>query len=153
MGHDAAVRHPRLGGEVTELSADECFELLATQPIGRLAVSRADGPPMVVPVNYRLDGTAVVFRSDPGLKVRLLRQGSPVSFQVDWIDWHHRAGWSVLVHGAAYEASHWETDHLDLDPWPAGDKRTWVRIVATTVTGRRLLPADLPWPCDGRGYL
>ncbi len=140
------------GGEVIEPSAEECFELIASQPVGRLAVARSDGPPLVIPVNFRLDSGVIVFRSDPGLKLRLLLRG-PVSFQVDYIDWPHRTGWSVLVHGDAYQATHWERDHIELVPWAGGDKGTWVRIEAATVTGRRLLPADLDWPADNRGYL
>ena len=136
-----------------ELTEAECFELLDSQPVGRLAVARPDGPPMVVPVNYRRDGRAILFRTGPGLKVLLLRQSGSVSFQVDAIDWFHRTGWSVLVHGTAYEATHWETDHLDLESWTAGDKPTWVRIVTTVVTGRRIEPAELDWPGDPRGYL
>ena len=88
------------GGEIVELSREECFELLASQPVGRLAVASPDGPPLVVPVNYRLDGEAIVFRSDQGLKVRLLRQ-APVSFEVDFIDWQHRTGWSTKSEGSA----------------------------------------------------
>ena len=152
MSQDTRTPPTPGGGTLMEISEEECFRLLATQPVGRLAVAPPEGPPLVVPVNYFLDKKAIVFRSSPGLKVRLLRQ-APVSFQVDNIDLYHHSGWTVLVHGVAYEASHWETDHVELASWAGGDKRTWVRIVPTAVTGRRLLPAELEWPTDGRGYL
>jgi len=139
-------------GTLAELTAEECFELLRSQPVGRLGVANEEGPPLIVPVNYLVNGEAIVFRSDPGLKLRLLRR-SPVSFQVDFVDPFHRTGWSVLAHGTGYEASHWETDHLALEPWAEGTKGQWVRIVVDSITGRRLTAADLPWPPSDRAYL
>jgi hypothetical protein len=146
----AAPASPR--GNLAELSRDECFELLQTQPIGRLAVADDDGPPIVVPVNYLVEGEAIVFRSDPGLKLRLLRR-RPISFQADFVDPFHHTGWSVLAHGIGYEASHWETDHLTLEPWADGTKGQWVRLAVDAITGRRLLAADLAWPPSDRAYL
>ena len=42
-----------------------CLELLRADEIGRLAVV-ADGGPLILPVNYRVDGESIVFRTDPG---------------------------------------------------------------------------------------
>lgn len=139
-------------GSLVELSRDECFELLRTQPVGRLAVTSDDGPPIVLPVNFVLQGEAIVIRSDHGLKLQLLRRQA-VSFQADFIDPFHRTGWSVLAHGIGYNASHWETDHLRLEPWASGAKDQWVRIVVDQITGRRLVAADFGWPPSDRGYL
>jgi Pyridoxamine 5'-phosphate oxidase len=60
----------RTGLEV--LDRDECLRLLASQPVGRVAVV-VDGSPMIFPVNYALDGESIVFRSDAGSKI----SGSP----------------------------------------------------------------------------
>jgi nitroimidazol reductase NimA-like FMN-containing flavoprotein (pyridoxamine 5'-phosphate oxidase superfamily) len=139
-------------GKLSEIDRDECFQLLAGHPVGRVAMAVEGDGPLVVPVNFSLDGEAIVFRSDPGMKIRLLRQG-PVSFQVDEVDWYHRTGWSVLARGVAYEATHWEVDHVDVKPWAEGDKGHWVRIVVREITGRRLEHGELSWPGDGRGYL
>ena len=133
-----------------ELSRDECFTLLRSQPIGRLAIAVPDRPPLVIPVNFVLDGEAIVFRSNPGTKLEWLDRG-PVSFQVDGVDWMHRSGWSVLASGRAYRATHFEVDHLLVDSW-SGDKRHWVRIAVSEVTGRRLEQSDWDW-MDSRGYL
>ena len=137
---------------LVEVPRDECFRLLATQPLGRLAVAVEGEAPLVAPVNYLLDGEAIMFRTDAGSKLDHLRQ-APVSFEVDFVDWSTRTGWSVLVQGVAYEATHYETDHLKLQPWAPGPKRTWVRIVVRDVTGRRLRPTDLDFARDPRGYL
>lgn len=124
-----------------ELSREECLQYLASRGVGRLAVAAPEAPPIVVPVNYVLDGDVVVFRSGTGPKLRAIR-GTPVSFQIDEIDPLHRTGWSVLVRGKAYEATHWEIDHLTLESWTPGDKGHWVRVVPDAITGRRVVQPD-----------
>jgi nitroimidazol reductase NimA-like FMN-containing flavoprotein (pyridoxamine 5'-phosphate oxidase superfamily) len=132
------------------LTLDDCFRLLMTQSVGRLAVAMPGEAPLVVPVNYVLDGTVVVFRSDLGDKLALLRE-QPVAFQIDQIDYFHRTGWSVLVQGPAYEATHFEVEHLMLRPWAEGEKSHWVRVIPSSVTGRRLILPD--WDRPQHGYL
>lgn len=134
-----------------ELTPAECFSLLARQSVGRVAVVTADDDaPLVVPVNYAMDGEAVVFRSGHGTKLAQLRHHR-VSFEIDDIDPFHRAGWSVLVRGHAHEATEWEVAHVDVHPWAPGDKTRWVRIEPDTVTGRRIQLPD--FVADRRGYV
>jgi uncharacterized protein len=132
-----------------EIPKAECLQLVAAFSVGRFAVAVPGSPPLVVPVNYLLDGDVIVFRSDPGSKITGLRQ-QPASFQIDLIDPHQRTGWSVLLQGVAYEATRTEIEHLELAPW-VGDREHWVRLVPTTVTGRRIRLAEIA--ADGRGYL
>ena len=133
-----------------EIPRDECLALLAGAGVGRLAVAFPGTSPLVVPVNFVLDGEAVVFRSGPGTKLRALR-GTPVSFEVDDIDAVRHTGWSVLVRGWGYETTRWEIDHLDLTPWLPTDRDHWVRIVPESISGRRIrLPEQFP---DLGGYL
>ncbi len=133
-----------------ELERDECLVLLRSFTVGRVAIVTASGSVLVVPVNYVLDGEAIVFRSDPGEKLEHLHE-RPASFQIDFIDAYHRTGWSVLVQGVAYRADPNDVAHLDMVPWAGGDKAHWVRVVPQVITGRRLTPPDLP--LDVRGYL
>ena len=133
-----------------ELSREECLSLLATYPVGRIAVSRPDAGPLVVPVNFILDGEVVVFRSDLGSKIEAVRTG-PVSFQLDQIDPFRHTGWSVLVEGIAYEATPSEVEHLALEPWGPGEKAHWVRLLPKTISGRRIKLPELRR--DPRGYL
>jgi len=119
------------------LSVEDCLRLARSQPVGRVAIAQGDGPPHVVPVNFVIDDGVVAFRSDTGSKFRLLR-GAQVTFEVDGLDPEGRTGWSVVFQGPAYEASHWETDHLQLSPWGPGPKAHWVRIVPTSISGRRI---------------
>ena len=137
-------------GELTELDSEECFRLVATLEIGRIAVAGTGLPPMVVPVNYVVDSDTVVFRTDDGSKLLALLE-NPASFQVDFFDPFHRTGWSVLIQGAVEEVDVQRLDHLSLHPWAPGRKVHWLRVLPFVVTGRRLhLP---PFIVDPRGYL
>lgn len=122
---------------IVELTVDECMQLLASLEIGRVAVAFPGGAPIVVPVNYVVDGGVVVFRTDPGSKLSALRE-HPLSFQVDVIDPIHRTGWSVLVQGVAEEATPALVDHLALTPWAGGVKAHWIRVLPSAIAGRRV---------------
>jgi nitroimidazol reductase NimA-like FMN-containing flavoprotein (pyridoxamine 5'-phosphate oxidase superfamily) len=137
-------------GALLELSADECWELVRSCSVGRFAVNRLRAGPLVVPVNYVVegDGPSIVFRSGAGTKLNATSHGL-VAVQVDAIDPIHHTGWSVLVEGTAgwlFE----EQDDAVVESWAPGDRPYLVRLRPTRVTGRRL---DLPQlETDGRGY-
>jgi nitroimidazol reductase NimA-like FMN-containing flavoprotein (pyridoxamine 5'-phosphate oxidase superfamily) len=122
-----------------------CEALLANGSIGRLAVV-FDGAPHIVPVNYAAEGATVVFRTAPGtvLTEASLRR---VAFEVDGIDEHHRAGWSVAVHGYGREITDCvdaESRHLQdllVNCWAPDDRDRWFKIIPESVTGRYLGPA------------
>ena len=147
---------PRTDSEepvVEELDREECLRLLATQSVGRVAMSKPGWAPHVVPLNYLLLRDSIVFRTGRGTKQRLLLT-EPVSFEVDFVDSFHQVGWSVLVQGLAYQLSSWEIEVEDLhvEPFAPGKKDYWARLVPQSITGRRIgLPAAAPF--DPRGYL
>ena len=122
-----------------------CEAFLANGSVGRLAVV-VGGAPHIVPVNYVAEGATIVFRTAPGtiLTEASLRQ---VAFEVDGIDEHHRAGWSVCVHGFGREitdALDAESRHLrDLfvDCWAPEDRDRWFKIIPQSLTGRYLNPS------------
>lgn len=140
---------PTRPATLVELTRDECFVLLRTVEIGRVAVSRGDRAPLVIPVNFAVNGEAVVFRTNAGTKLDAVATG-PIAFEADGIDPFRRQGWSVLLEGRAYVATHWEVGHLDVAPWAGGRRDHWVRLVPTEVTGRMI--EVLPEPTDPRGY-
>jgi len=123
-----------------ELSRAECLRAMATEPVGRLAITMPDGFPLVVPVNFVLDGETVVFRTGAGTKLGNI--GQKVGFQVDHFRPQIKCGWSVLVRGTVYEATHWEIDHLVLEPWTDGRKSHWLRILPVEITGRQIVLPD-----------
>src|SRR6476620_12061844 len=88
---------------VEVLSEAECRRLLAEQEVGRVAFVDRDFP-VVLPVNYVLDGNAIAFHPDRGAKFdRIPLQR--VAFEVDGIErWNH-GGWSVIVQGFGQDVS------------------------------------------------
>jgi nitroimidazol reductase NimA-like FMN-containing flavoprotein (pyridoxamine 5'-phosphate oxidase superfamily) len=132
---------PRRRVQWQELTKTECFELLAREHLGRVAMVDDRGP-VIFPVNFIIDRYTVVFRTGEGTKVRVARGGSRVSFEVDGADLADRTGWSVVVRGEAFEV----TDRgelallreLPLKPWGPGAKNHYVRILPAAVSGRRI---------------
>ena len=126
---------------VEHLSPAACWSRLATSPVGRVGVL-VDSAPEIYPVNYVVDGEAIVFRTDPGSKLRGLDRSPAVCFEVDVLDPETRTGWSVLVKGRASEitraAEVRRAAQLPLRFWSLGEKACWVRIVPTEVTGREI---------------
>src|SRR4029079_12772638 len=86
---------------IEEIPYDECLELLATQQVGRLAVTTPAGPG-IFPVNYALGGDRVVFRTDAGTKLDAASL-QRVAFEIDEFDAAHGTGWSVVVEGVGTE--------------------------------------------------
>jgi nitroimidazol reductase NimA-like FMN-containing flavoprotein (pyridoxamine 5'-phosphate oxidase superfamily) len=132
-----------------ELTRAECLALVASRAVGRHAVCRKIGPPLVVPLNNQHDGEVIVFRTDPGAKLSAL-QRQAVSFEVDEIDPAHHSGWSVLIEGLAFVSDE-APPTASVEPWAPGRKGFWVSISPASITGRRLTLA--PVPPDGRAYL
>jgi uncharacterized protein len=84
-----------------QLSTEDCYRLLGTHQVGRLAVN-AHPYPLIFPVNYAMDGDVVVIRTNAGLKLTAADHAN-VAFEVDDIDPIRRVGWSVLA-GACWSA-------------------------------------------------
>ena len=138
--------------QLIELSPLECLALLGTRRVGRVAFL-AGKQPMILPVNYAVDGQTIVFRTDRGTKLSLLIT-EPVSFEVDLIDTSDHTGWSVVVQGLAYEASprEIEVEDLHVEPLAPGRKPFWARLMPQSITGRRIRFEE-PAPLDPRGYV
>lgn len=125
------------------LSESECYDLLASGAVGRVGVT-VGALPVILPVNYRVVGHDVVFRTSPGTKLRAALDRAVIAFEVDAIDDERRTGWSVLAVGRAREVVDPDEverlDELGLEPW-AGDgaRDRWVRLHPEFVSGRRIL--------------
>ena len=129
-------------GQVRELTRTECFELLADEQLGRVAVTDERGP-VVFPVNFVLDRHTVVFRTEPGTKLHAASQGRRVCFEADGTDAATRTGWSVLVRGEITEvtdpAELARLRELPLPAWMPGPRDRYVRILPAVLTGRRIV--------------
>ncbi len=141
------VVDPQTGIEI--LDREQCVRLLATQSVGRVVVID-HGRPHIVPVNYALDGDAIVFRTAVGTKLDAASR-SEVAFEVDSLDPINHTGWSVVVHGWAQEVTAYDdpallarVNDLVLEAWAEFDKPYIVRVVGQTITGRRVAPRHRP---------
>jgi hypothetical protein len=122
------------------LPEEECWRLLASQPVARIAVLGNDGPE-IYPINIAVDGRSVVFRTDPGSKLSAIASDPRLSLEADWIDVEEREGWSVVVAGRATELGGAEllaAQELPLYPWTIGDKARWFRLTPLRVSGRAI---------------
>jgi nitroimidazol reductase NimA-like FMN-containing flavoprotein (pyridoxamine 5'-phosphate oxidase superfamily) len=140
---------PRRQGRWQELTKSECFELLAREQLGRVAVVDDRGP-VVFPVNFVLDRHMVVLRTDEGTKLDAACRGSRVAFEIDGTDPANHTGWSVVVRGEAVEvtdpAELARLRKLPLHPWAPGAKTHYVRILPVALTGRRISAPAGPSP-------
>lgn len=131
----------RTGLEI--LPYDECMRLLARGIVGRLSYVAA-GEPTIVPVNYRVYGASIVFRTGFGGKHSAAMIGRPAAFEIDDFDGTYHKGWSVLVKGMLEAVEDpqdlEELAELSLTPWAHETvKPFWVRLVPNEVTGRRIV--------------
>ena len=119
----------------TEMTPEDCWQLLKSAALGRVALVRA-GLPSIVPVNICATDGAVWVRTGPGALLDAALAGEVLSVEADDVDrqWHH--GWSVLVTGRAEVAA--EREDLPVSAWARPDAHHLVRIDAELVTGRRI---------------
>ena len=135
---------------IVELGEDESLKLISAGGIGRIAYQSRFGP-AVLPVNYQWHDGAIVFRTarhsalDEDLETGIAGGDYKVAFEIDEIDTAGRQGWSVLIQGPAHHVSGDEresTERAGVEPWPAGDRELFIRIVPNRVTGRRIKPVS-----------
>ena len=130
------------GPDNEELDAGECWRLLASATMGRLATATDRGV-RIWPVNFRVREHTLIFRSDPGSKVWDIAAHPQVSFEIDGRE--EGRHWSVVVAGRA-EVSDEDvpgprTPHEELVLVNPGQKRLLLRITPDRVTGRRFVSA------------
>lgn len=126
------------------LDQRECWKHLREHPakIGRLAFV-SDGLPTILPINYRVDGESVVFRTRPGAKLAAVSDGNLLAFQSDDVDVSWQSGWSVLLRGKGEHVVQpgeiRRLEDLGLQPWAPGERDQWVRIRPSRIEGRQLV--------------
>lgn len=138
------------------LTSDTALDLLRQggEPVGRLAIGLA-GEPLVFPLNYAVDGDAIVFRTQVGTKLSGITR-SFATFEVDHIDASGQ-GWAVTFEGLAQEIIDADPaelrarlDALALDSWPGGERPHVVRITPYAVRGTGWAVAGVAAGVGGR---
>jgi uncharacterized protein len=128
------------------LDRDECLRLLDHATLGRVGVT-TQSLPSVLPVNFRLAGDRIVFRTGTGTKLAAATRNAVVAFEVDDIDSVQHTGWSVMVTGVARPVVDPEDlarlNGLGIARWAAGGDGHVVEVSLEIVSGRRI-PPGLP---------
>lgn len=134
---------------MTELDASQCWALLRSAEVGRLAISIMNRPD-IFPINYIVDHGTVVFRTAEGTKLAGAVLNQAVAFEVDGYDAGLGEAWSVVMKGPAVEIERmqelFDATELPLFPWHAAPKHRFVRIEPEELTGRRFHVVDEPGP-------
>jgi Pyridoxamine 5'-phosphate oxidase len=142
------ITRPR---QAIELTASECWQLLASTSIGRVVFTQR-AMPAIRPVNHLIDGRKIIIRTHNGAAIasRALEElsgpgkppGSVVCYEADDLDPVRHTGWSVIATGLARLV----TDPADLarysaatEPWIAGDMTQVVVIEPEFISGLRLV--------------
>lgn len=129
---------PRNGMAI--LDEDECWALLASQPVGRLAVA-IGGEVEIFPMNYLVHERTIVLKTAQGSKLAAIAANARVSFEIDGYTPESGDAWSVVVKGLAHELQRlsqiYAAEELPLFPWNASPKDFFVRVTPREVAGRR----------------
>lgn len=127
---------------VTELTQEECWEMLREEEFGRLAYRLVDEI-HITPINYAVDGSALLFRTAEGNKLLAVVMGSDVAFEID----HYGEDYarSVVVRGSARllpEDEAHRAENVSLRPWVQTVKYNVVEIEPKVVRpGFRTIPS------------
>ena len=128
------------------LTRAECMHLLAAGHFGRIALT-SQALPLVLPVNYALDGQDIVIRTHPGTKLEAATRHAVVAFEIDDIDPLYHSGWSVVAQGIARAIdSPAEVARLLLlhtATWTPSPAQRFVAISTDIVSGRRIPPRQV----------
>ena len=132
----APMTTDRNGLEV--LPTKDCLRLLASATVGRIGIT-SGALPVILPINYRVDGDRILFRTSPGTKLDAATRNAVVAFEVDHVDPVYHSGWSVLVTGIASDVEGPTDDESWTTPrWAPGQDERVVAISINQISGRRL---------------
>jgi nitroimidazol reductase NimA-like FMN-containing flavoprotein (pyridoxamine 5'-phosphate oxidase superfamily) len=130
---------PRTGLEVVD--AQECFTLLSTTSVGRLA-ALVDGRVELWPMNFAAAEGSIFIRTAPGTKMDAVG-GTDVVFEVDAVSDRWESGWSVILRGTLVEVTDpvevGAAELLGLRTWSLSGKSRWLRLDPDEIGGRRVV--------------
>jgi uncharacterized protein len=120
------------------LGREECLRLLRTASLGRVGITTG-ALPTILPVNFRVDGERILFRTGVGTKLDAATRGAVVAFEADDIDPMYHSGWSVVVTGVACEVDEPDDEAIYSTPrWAPAQSERLVAVSTEEMSGRRL---------------
>lgn len=141
------------------LSRARCYQLLSGRSVGRIGVV-IDEYPLIVPVNFAMDGDTVVVRTTRDSVVGRADL-TKVTFQIDQFDSRDKSGWSVLLRGQLSALTVEDRNELiertratGVSPWAPGEHDLWMRISPKDVSGRQIEPGyNMDWRLGTAAYM
>jgi uncharacterized protein len=129
------------GPALKQMTRDECLQLMASAPVGRIIYTR-QALPAVELVNFAIYNGDIVIRTDYSGKLAAATRGAVVAFEADKLDPERHVGWSVTVIGQSQEVTDPDEigrlEQIDLNSWVPGDRQHFIRISPGILNGRRL---------------
>ncbi len=149
MAGDEQIRAQIMRSQATQprqsldLTDAECWQLLATVPLGRVVFTQ-HALPAIRPVNHRIDGETIIIRSHHGAAIvkHVGVDGAVVCYEADELDPVRHTGWSVIATGIARlvrEPAALARYQQELEPWFEGEMHYVVAIRPQVITGIRLV--------------
>ena len=124
------------GTGLAALDETECLRLLASVPVGRIALSDR-ALPSVLPVYFLLRGRTVLLRVSGAGRLAAATRAAVVAFEAD--EMGPTGGWSVLGIGRTRSVRLDERAAASgLRKWGSGEHDRFVAIGLEVLTGRRL---------------
>ncbi len=129
------------GSALKQLTRDECLQMMASVPVGRIIYTR-QALPAVELVNFALDNGDIIIKTDRSGKLAAAVREAVVAFETDSVDTDGRVGWSVTAIGHSREVTDPDEigrlEQLGLSSWAPGERDHFIRISPGILTGRRL---------------
>jgi nitroimidazol reductase NimA-like FMN-containing flavoprotein (pyridoxamine 5'-phosphate oxidase superfamily) len=122
------------------LDPAECEGLLRRGSFGRLVLSTPEGPE-IFPVNYAVQGDAIVVRTSSAGPIARHGHDAEVVFEIDLVDQEYWSGWSVVARGRGELVSDPPDDvpvGRRVRSWVDDDRDSELRVVWRGLTGRRV---------------
>lgn len=127
-------------GHFAVLGGDECRQLVRGGSVGRVAWTSETAGPLIIPVNYWVEGELVCFLTAPGSVLAQLANRHDVAFQIDDFDDESANGWSVLVQG--HSQAHVADPDEHTKPWAIGVRKVGLAIVPDHYSGRAVSASE-----------
>jgi uncharacterized protein len=150
MAQDRMGRAGLLRGssDLTVISEEECWRLLESHRLGRLAIV-VHGQPKIFPVNYSSGEHAIVMRTAPGEKLTY-GPGRHVCFEIDGYEETAGTGWSVMAVGMLQDVTDSDDPRarrlreLPVRPQAPGLRQHWLALLPDEVSGRTFQVGWIP---------
>lgn len=125
----------------TPLDERECWQLIRTVPVGRLAFTE-HALPVILPAHFIIRDAEIVLASLADARVISADRGAIVAFEVDAYQPATQEGWCVSTLGRSRRITDTQEitalDELHFNPWTGDPNRHYIAIEVNRLRGKAL---------------